>query len=128
MSDISRRRRILGRLLFGAAAVAVPLTASVSYAQSEPSAVEEVDVAPSVAAAPDAPEVRRDVRVIRIDRDGDADSEAPEGEKDVFVYRLHRDGDAPLAEGERRMIFREQRELSEEQRKRFEEMGMVWVK
>ena len=128
MSDISPRRRLLGRLLLAGGAIAVPLTASVSYAQSEPSAVEEVDVAPSVAAAPDAPEVRRDVRVVRIDRDKDADSDAPEGEKDVFVYRLHRDGDAPLAEGERRMIFREQRELSEEQRKRFEEMGKEWEK
>lgn len=126
MSDISRRRRMLGRLLFGAAAVAVPLTASVSYAQADVSTVEEVDVAPSDAAPADAPEVRRDVRVVRIDRDEDAD--APEGEKDVLVYRLHRDGDASLPEGERRMFFREHRELSEEQRKRFEEMGKEWEK
>jgi beta-lactamase regulating signal transducer with metallopeptidase domain len=125
MSDISRRRRIAGRLLLGAAALAVPLTASVSYAQAEGSTVEEVDVAPSEAAPADAPEVRRDVRVIRIDRDKDA--EDPDGEKDVLVYRLHRDGDAPLPEGER-FFFREQRELSEEQRKRFEEMAKEWEK
>jgi beta-lactamase regulating signal transducer with metallopeptidase domain len=127
MSDISPRRRTAGRLLLGAAAVALPLTASISYAQSEAPAVEEVELAPSAAPA-DAPEVRRDVRVVRIDRDGDADSEAPDGEKDVLVYRLHRDGDAPPAEDERRMIFREQRELSEEQRKRFEEMAHEWEK
>jgi bla regulator protein BlaR1 len=126
MTDISRRRRILGRLLLGAAAVTVPLTASVSYAQADVSAVQEVDVAPSAAAPADAPEARREVRVIRIDRDKDAD--APEGEEDVHVFRLRRDGHAPLAEGERRFVFRHGGELSEEQRKRFEEMALEWEK
>ena len=129
MSDISRRRRLLGRLLFGAAAVAVPLTASVSYAQAEQSTVEEVDVAPSAAAPADAPEVRRDVKVIRLGSPEGEDADAPEGEKDVFVYRMLRDGDAPLPEGERRMFeFRDVRPLSDEQRQRFEEMARDFEK
>jgi beta-lactamase regulating signal transducer with metallopeptidase domain len=130
MSDISRGRRMLGRLLFGAAAVAVPLTASVSYAQADQSTVEEVDVAPSVAAAPDAPEVRRDVKVIRLGSpEGEGvDAEAAEGERDVFVYRMVHEGE-PLPEGERRMFeFRDVRPLSEEQRKRFEEMARDFEK
>src|SRR5690606_23869492 len=114
------------RLLLGAAVIAVPLTASVSYAQSDVSTVEEVEVAPSVAAPAEAPETRREVRVVRIDRDRDSD--APEGEEDVKVFRFHREGDAPLAEGERRFQFRHGGELSEEQRKRFEEMALEWEK
>jgi len=128
MSDISRGRRMLGRLLFGAAAVAVPLTASVSYAQSDRSTVEEVDVAPSDAADADAPEVRRDVKVIRLGDGAEGDAEAAEGEKDVFVYRMVHEG-APLPEGEHRTFeFRDVRPLSEEQRKRFEEMARDFEK
>ena len=131
MSDISRRRRIFGRLLFGAAAVAVPLTASVSYAQAEPGTVEEVDVAPSVAAqaeVTEAPEVRREMRVVRIGEEGDEDVEAADGET-VRRFQLRREGDAPLAEGERRsFVFRHDGELSEEQRKKFEEMAVEWEK
>jgi bla regulator protein BlaR1 len=129
MSDISRGRRMLGRLLFGAAAVAVPLTASVSYAQAEQSTVEEVDVAPSAATPADAPEVRRDVKVIRLGSPEGEGADAPEGEKDVFIYRMVREGDAPLPDGERRMFeFRDVRPLSEEQRKRFEEMARDFEK
>jgi len=129
MSDVSRRRRILGRLLFGAAAVAVPLTASVSYAQADPSAVEEVDIAPSAAAPGDEPDVRREVRVIRVDKDRAEGAEGEDGEGDVHVFRLRREGDAPLAEGERRsFVFRHGGELSEEQRKKFEEMALEWEK
>lgn len=125
MSDISRGRRMLGRLLFGAAAVAVPLTASVSYAQADVSTVEEVDIAPSAATPPAPPEVRRDVRVVRL---GEGDAEAAEGEKDVFVYRMTDDGD-DRPEGERRMFeFRDVRPLSDEQRKRFEEMARDFEK
>lgn len=51
MNDLSTRRRVAGRLLIGASALALPLTASVSYAQEEPPAVPE---APRVPDAPDA--------------------------------------------------------------------------
>ena len=128
MSDISRGRRMLGRLLFGAAAVAVPLTASVSYAQADVSTVEEVDVAPSAAAPADAPEVRRDVRVVRLRDGAEGDAAAADGEKDVFVYRMIHDGEE-LPEGERRMFeFRDVRPLSDEQRQRFEEMARDFEK
>ena len=129
MSDISRRRRMAGRLLFGAAALAVPLTASVSYAQAEASAVEEVEVAPSAAAPAETPEVRREMRVVRVDSDRADEAEGEDGEEDVHVFRLRREGDEPLAEGERRSFtFRHDGELSEEQRKKFEDMAREWEK
>ena len=128
MSEITPRRRWLGRGLMAAAALAVPMTASVSYAQADVSTVEEVDVAPSAAAPADAPEVRRDVRVVRLRDGAEGDAAAADGEKDVFVYRMIHDGEE-LPEGERRMFeFRDVRPLSEEQRKRFEEMARDFEK
>lgn len=129
MSDISRRRRIAGRFLLGAAVLAVPLTASVSYAQADASAVEEVEVAPSAAAPADAPEAPRQFRIVRIEEDREEGADAPEGEKDVRVFTMRRDGSSPLPDGERRTFaFRHGGELSEEQRKRFEEMALEWEK
>jgi len=70
MSDISPRRRTLGRTLLAGAALAVPLTASVSYAEAisappapeaplappaPPAPLEEVPVPPSAPLAPEAP-------------------------------------------------------------------------
>ncbi|RJX66312.1 M56 family metallopeptidase [Tsuneonella suprasediminis] len=64
MTEISRRQRIAGRALIGAAALALPLTASISYAQAELPDVPEVpamadvsDVSgvPQAPLAPDAP-------------------------------------------------------------------------
>ena len=55
MSDISPRRRLLGRLLLAGGAIAVPLTASVSYAAAEAQTVEEIELPPSVAAPPPPP-------------------------------------------------------------------------
>ncbi len=55
MNNLSRRRRIASRFLIGGAALALPLTASISYAEvSPPPAPPEVQAA-SVAAAPAAP-------------------------------------------------------------------------
>lgn len=48
MTDISARRRWSGRLLIAAGALALPLTGSISYAQSEP-------IAPETPPAPPAP-------------------------------------------------------------------------
>jgi len=52
MSDISTRRRWAGRSLLLASALALPLTASISYAES----VQDAPPAPQVAEAPRAPE------------------------------------------------------------------------
>ena len=55
MSDISTRRRWSGRLLIGASALALPLTASISYAREEPLAPPAAPIAPSAPAALEAP-------------------------------------------------------------------------
>ncbi|HEY8602983.1 M56 family metallopeptidase [Tsuneonella suprasediminis] len=64
MTEISRRQRIAGRALIGAAALALPLTASISYAQAElPDApevpavadVSDISGVPQAPLAPDAP-------------------------------------------------------------------------
>ena len=57
MSDLSPRRRLAGRALLGAGLLALPLTASISYAASEaePAPVEAPE-APNPPAAPSAPE------------------------------------------------------------------------
>ena len=58
MSDVSSRRRFAGRAMMGAAVLALPLTASISYAESlvEPQApVAEVSAVPPSPPAPPAP-------------------------------------------------------------------------
>lgn len=70
MTDISARRRWTGRLLIGAAALALPLTGSISYAQSEPAAPPPAPPAPPAAqAAPQPPAAPEAPRVI-VDKDG----------------------------------------------------------
>lgn len=54
MPDISRRRRLAGKTGFMAAILALPLTATITYAEAS-AQVEEVPVPPSAPAAPDAP-------------------------------------------------------------------------
>ena len=57
MSDLSPRRRMAGRALLGAGLLALPLTASISYAASESAPeVAEPPAPPAPPAAPDAPE------------------------------------------------------------------------
>lgn len=56
MNDISARRRWAGRLLIGGAALALPLTASVSYAQVDPPAPPAPPAPPEAVAPVDAPE------------------------------------------------------------------------
>ncbi|WDA40487.1 M56 family metallopeptidase [Erythrobacter sp. BLCC-B19] len=60
MSDLSPRRRLAGRALLGAGLLALPLTASISYAASEaePAPVEapEAPEPPAPPSAPEAPE------------------------------------------------------------------------
>jgi hypothetical protein len=136
MSDFSARRRIAGRLLLGAAAVvALPLTASVSYAAVEAD-VQDVPLPPSAPAAPlppaapaaplppDAPEAPEEVRVFKfVHRGADGDVAAKDGE-DVHVFRFRREGDGPMPDGERHIFrFENDRELTAEQKQRFEEMA-----
>ena len=55
MSDISPRRRFAGRALLIGGALALPLTASISYAASESGAFEDLPEAPAAPAAPQPP-------------------------------------------------------------------------
>ncbi len=55
MNDISERRRWAGRLALGATALALPLTASVSYAQVDPPAAPAAPEAPEAPATVEAP-------------------------------------------------------------------------
>ena len=124
MSEVSRRRRLAGRMLLGTAAIALPLTASISYAAGQPERIESVELAPSAAAppappappaaplAPDAPAAPEapaapaapaapEVRVIKIQRSGD---DGDDGVPHVFVMRSDSS-------------------LTAEQRKHFDEMA-----
>lgn len=121
MSDISTRRRWSGRLLIGGAALALPLTGSISYAQDEvppaPPAAPVAPVAPVAPAAPAAPSaapappvhvVTRDgtTRVIRVERrvENDGRDEASEVGQPVV----------------RRIVLRNGREMSAEDRAEFD--------
>ncbi len=123
MNDVSARRRRLGLVLFGGAAIALPLTASISYAADAPAAVEETAVAPSAASAEAAGPVEKQVRVFKLVReDGDeaaATDDNPAGEKRVIRIQRRDDKD-----GEARVFeWNSDQPLSEEQRKRFEDMA-----
>lgn len=139
MSDVSRRRRFAGRGLLLAGLVALPLTASVTYADSldfpappappiaplAPSA-PTAPLAPEAPEAPDAPGVEEHVEIITLDGD-DVDIEAGDGERRVMVIR--RDGEHTDEHGEvkheshveRRIITRKGERLSDEERARIME-------
>ncbi|AUX70077.1 hypothetical protein CHX26_11785 [Porphyrobacter sp. HT-58-2] len=98
MSDPTPPRRLAGRALLGAGLLALPLTASISYAASEaqveapePPAPPEAPAAP---AAPDAPTPPQPPEA----------PEAPEAEDDVAVFVIKRmarpDDDAAAEAGE----------------------------
>ena len=61
MQDVNPRRRLLGRVLIGAGALALPLTASISYAAQDTPVPPTPPTAP---AAPDAPRIEKRVTII----------------------------------------------------------------
>ncbi|MXP40877.1 hypothetical protein GRI75_04360 [Altererythrobacter soli] len=122
ISDISPRRRLLGRLLLAGGAITVPMTASISYAAAEVQPLEQVPLPPSAAAppaplaAPEAPEAP-------------AAPEAPEApalsaaEDKLRIRRIVREsaeGDHPRTV---RHVELRREPLSEEQRQRLEAMN-----
>jgi hypothetical protein len=125
MSDVSPSRRRVGRWLLAGGALALPLTASISYAAAaQDSVVESVQVDPSAVPpapplppapprAPEAPEAPQAPDAPRIER---------------HVIEMHRDG-GKADKGERRMfVMRSDGPLSEAQKKHFEEMRREWEK
>jgi beta-lactamase regulating signal transducer with metallopeptidase domain len=124
MSDVSPRRRMLGRLLLAGGVLALPLTASFSYAAAQDSDPQAVPVPPSD--APPAPPVPP-----RPPQAADA-PQAPQASEAPRVQRfgLHRDGaDARAPRVERhRFVFEADGPLSPEESKRLEQMSKEWEK
>lgn len=109
MSDLSPRRRMAGRALLGAGLLALPLTASITYAASEgvlsapevpevpePPAPPAPPAPPSAPDAPEAPEAAEPPAVVLMSRDGKGGAEVTE-----HVWR-----DADGKERRVKMVFR----------------------
>jgi len=118
MSDISPRRRTAGRLLMGAALLALPLTASISYAESL--TVPNAPPAPVAPAAPTAPSASAVVPVppappappmaLTLQSAPDA-PESEEAEKRVFVVR---EVEHDHEDGKQRKVIRHERKIHSE--------------
>ena len=109
MSDLSPRRRMAGRALLGAGLLALPLTASITYAAGEgvlsapevpevpePPAPPAPPAPPSAPDAPEAPEAPEPPAVVLMSRDGKGGAEVTE-----HVWR-----DADGKERRVKMVFR----------------------
>lgn len=122
MTETTNNRRLAGRLMLGAAVLALPLTATISYAASEapqapaPSEAPEPPAPPAPPAAPEAPlapeappapeaDIEVSKRVIVIDPDGET-TEITGEDENVFVFRS---GDG--AKDKRVMRWVERREI-----------------
>jgi beta-lactamase regulating signal transducer with metallopeptidase domain len=126
MTDVSPRRHMAGRLLLAGTVLALPLTASISYASAQeqplppaevpPSDAPPAPPAPPAAVAPDAPDAPT----------------APRTERHVQRFVLHHDDNAGGADSGKverhRFVFETDGPLTPEQQKRFEEMGKQWEK
>ena len=113
MENTNTKQRVAGRLMLGAAVIALPLTASISYAATEapeapeppltPLAVQVAPEAPDAPEAPEAPEAPAaplvDEQIIVVDPDGEVSGVEGNG-KNVFVWKSE-DG-----EGDPRVVFR----------------------
>ncbi|MEY4238069.1 MAG: hypothetical protein RL339_670, partial [Pseudomonadota bacterium] len=81
MTDPTPVRRSIGRLLLAGAALALPLTASISYAAAQdavaPPAPPAAPAAPAAPEAPAAPQIHREHRIIIVDKEGGATVDDP---------------------------------------------------
>jgi len=82
MSDPTPTRRTIGRLLLAGAALALPLTASVTYAAAQdaaaPPAPPAPPAAPAAPEAPEAPKVVKQHRIVIVDKEGGATVDDPD--------------------------------------------------
>ncbi len=100
MSEMSRRRRWFGRALVGASALALPLTASISYAaaqvqpvQPAPPADTVLPPAPVAPTAPEAPEAAPPgAGAFVLQRQ---DVQGGQNERQIYRFALSRDGAGP---------------------------------
>lgn len=116
MTETSNTRRVAGRLLLGAAVLALPLTATISYAASEAPMPPEPPAAPDAPGAPPAPpapppqpappglapEAEVEEIIIAIDPDSEA---AADGERKERVM-IFRSGEGAGGEGGERRVHR----------------------
>lgn len=119
MSEVSSRRRRFGIAAITTTALALPLTASITYAQAE--APEDGQVEEHVIETID-PDGEGERRVIRIERRTESEwtTESEDGERRVRLHVIHGDGDEAGEEGEHRRIVRRihrdgDHEISEEE-------------
>ena len=117
MSDISPRRRLVGRAAMFAAFLAVPLTASIAYSQPEPPAPPEAPTPPQAPAAPEAP-TPPDVTDIDLDDDAWAAEGSDEHGRHVIVRR-EVDDDGKVTET-RRVYRISSKDMTAEERADFE--------
>jgi hypothetical protein len=101
MSEVSPRRRLAGRGLLAGAALAVPFTASISYAEAQvpppPAPAPMVaPVAPDARNSPEAPEAPH-FRWMGDDGDVDVQVTEEDGKRVVTITRELREGEAPRA-------------------------------
>lgn len=120
MNDLSQRRRLAGRGLLVAALVALPLTASISYAEP---AVPAPPAAPTAPAAPLPPEAplppAAPLAPMALQATGDVDTPQSDDEKWEFVWNEKGDeGDADHKVHKVRTVkvVRDGKELSKEER------------
>ncbi|HVR91072.1 MAG TPA: M56 family metallopeptidase [Novosphingobium sp.] len=91
MNEVNPRRRLLGRVLIGAGALALPLTASISYAAQDAPEAPTPPSAPEAPTAPDAPKVERHITIIE-HRDGHGDHARTIDESKLHTRTVTRDG------------------------------------
>ncbi len=114
MSPSRLRRRLGIGLVSAAALVAIPLTASVSYAEAEQSTVSSVPVPPSAPAAPAAPEAP-------LPPEAPAAPEAPEvADGKHFVWISEEDGASEDGKIRKEVRVIHKGEMTEAERMRFE--------
>ncbi len=140
MTETTNNRRLAGRLMLGAAVLALPLTASISYAASEapaPPAPPEAPLPPLAPPAPPAPPSASlapqaepapyadEERIEEVDPDVDVDFQ-PEPRVSKHTYTFHSvDGDGELSVEERQEIMIELRESLAEARAELDELPRI---
>lgn len=128
MNDISQRRRWTGRLMMGAALLAIPLTASYSYAESIPSVkVPEAPAAPAalstsgtVVDAPKPPVAPHAPAMLQDAPEPPEPGTATDADTQVFVIRdIEEDEDGKkhkVIRGERKIVIKGDEKMTREER------------
>lgn len=122
MNDTPKSRRLAGRLMLGAAVVALPLTASISYAAAEFPEPPAPPVAPALSVTPPAPPAPplppeapaplvQEETIVEVDPDVDVEVSS-DGSRRVNRWVVHTD-DGEGRVRERRWVTRGDSELSE---------------